>query len=148
MPLPLLVRCLPGSDIVGLNIGVELVLELGDKLFDACVLTGSHIVVIEFFPVVACNAVVNLRAILVVHVQDARADTLDIRSVEREVQERVDAGSLLQRFQIGIVVGIGAVVDERVLAGADDPSLDAVAVVRRGAGADIAGGMVPSAFLV
>ena len=35
---------------------------------------------------------------------------------------------------------IGAVVDERVLAGADDPSLDAVAVVRRGAGADIAGG--------
>ena len=115
-PLPLLDWNLPGSDIVGLNVGVELVLELGDKLFDACVLTGSHIVVIEFFPVVACNAVVNLRAILVVHVQDARADTLDIRSVEREVQERVDAGSLLQRFQIGIVVGIGAIVDERVLA--------------------------------
>ena len=127
-----MVRCLPESDIVGLNVGVELVLELGDKLFNACVLTGSHIVVIEFFPVVACNAVVKLRAILVVHVQEARTDTLDIRSVEREVQERVDAGSLLQRFQIRIVVGIGAVVDERVLAGADDPSLDAVAVVRRG----------------
>ena len=93
MPLPLSVRNLPGSDIVGLDVLVQLALELRDQLLNAGVLTRGHIAVVKLFPVVACNAVVKLRAILVVHVQDARADTLDIRSVEREVQERVDAGS-------------------------------------------------------